>query len=82
MGTLHDFEQAQKEHLSTKKRVVKFYGATFRREGEPGSSQANVTIEDGDVAGIIAAVIRNYGIWSDDGSFFIPWPCALVEITD
>ena len=75
-------------------RVVHFHGATYRdtaqtfaNGGQPPlcSLTVSVRIEDGDVAGLLAAVAANGGVGAagDDGVYrLVPWPCAAVEIEE
>jgi hypothetical protein len=53
--------------------------------GSERSTTISVRVEDGDVVGILAAVMEDGGVGHtlEDGTFMmIPWPCAVVEIRD
>ncbi|GEM_PF-6989222 len=88
MATIHDFQEAQKKHGTSgkKPRTVTFYSATFRKlingVSSGCSASVSVNIEDGDAVGLIVAVMQNHGIWNDEGTVLIPWPCAYVDIED
>lgn len=65
---------------SDKSRKITFYAPLFRKGEKDMSVSVVVHIENGDVAGILETVKEDGGVWSPDGSFFIPYPCACVEV--
>lgn len=79
---IEDFRQA----AASTAREVTFYSPLYRNtEGKETTCSATVRVEDGDALGIINAVKEDGGLlWKDDdGTFFyLPWPCAAVEIRD
>lgn len=74
------------EQKERKPRRVSFFSPIYRDEhGHHKSVNINIDMQDGDVEAAIAAAIENGGIGltRDDGVFyFVPWPCAAIEIQD
>ena len=78
-------------------RVVHFHGASYREPGADGDGGAgdgggrpcsltvSVRVEDGDAAGLIAAVAARGGVGAtgEDGVYrMVPWPCAAVVVEE
>ncbi len=67
-------------------RKITFRSPKFSGDnGKDSSCNINVIVENGDVLGILDAVIEANGVGqlTENGKYmFIPWPCALVEISD
>ena len=65
-------------------RTITFRSSEFQdNQGNSKTININVTVGDGDVFGILDVVKEEGGIGMvhDDGVYyFIPWPCACVEI--
>jgi hypothetical protein len=63
---------------------VTFRSATSRDdEGNLKTIVLTVTIENGDFQGLIDLVRKDGGLWSSSpeaGVYFLPWPCAFVEV--
>lgn len=63
---------------------VVFRSASYKDElGIEKTANVVVKIENGDFQGIIDSVKEQGGIWGvyeNGGGFFMPWPCAFVEI--
>jgi len=83
--TIIDFPLSKKEpEIKHGPCKVVFHSSSFRdTNGNEKSINVAVTIEDGDFHGIINSVIETGGIWgsSTNGEyFFLPWPCASVEL--
>ncbi len=80
---LNEYAEA---HSSKRRRQVSFCSPRYHKpDGSAASIAITVVIEDGDVAGVISAVIENGGIgqMDDKGVYhFVPWPCAAVEICE
>ena len=64
-----------------KSRKITFHTPLFRKEGEDMGVSITIEVENGDVAGILQTIKENGGVWNPDGSSFIPYPCACVEVT-
>ncbi|HEY9826815.1 MAG TPA: hypothetical protein V6D19_15345 [Stenomitos sp.] len=66
-----------------KGRKVTFYSPAFTKPGQEAVS-ASITIQigNGDVEGIMQVVAEKGGIWNEQRTVFIPYPCAFVEIED
>jgi hypothetical protein len=66
-----------------KGRKITFYSPAFKK-GEQDVASAYITIHvgDGDAVGIMQVVAEKGGIWNEDKTLFIPYPCALVEVED
>lgn len=67
-------------------RTITFRSPVFNDNyGKSKVVNISVTVENGDALGILDVVIEDGGIGRihEDGTYyFIPWPCACVEITD
>lgn len=80
---LDDFyNKMDKDLLVKKPRKITFVSA----KNEIMNASVSIEVMDGDVAGIIRMVVERGGIFGknpDKGEyFFIPWPCAIVTITN
>ena len=78
--SFHDHKFRDKNHPCK----VIFHSPIFRNE-EGAEKTANICIivEDGNYKGIIQSAIDLGGIWGSTDEvecFFLPWPCAYVEI--
>jgi hypothetical protein len=83
MGSVHDFKEAQERIEEAKKpQKITFFSPNFTQDGSPSSATICVHVENGDVLGIKNQVIENGGIWNDEFTAFIPWPCAFILIED
>ncbi len=84
MSKIIDFATRQKQKMQETDRTtpvaVIFYSPTFHREDEPQCACVRVEVDDGDVIGLLDIVRDHGGIWLEETSGFIPWPCAYVEI--
>jgi hypothetical protein len=64
--------------------VVTFMGFRFRTpEGREDHLNVSVTVPSGDYAGAIREIKNLGGMYlslSDEGTWFLPWPCAAVRI--
>jgi hypothetical protein len=52
-------------------------------EGNLKEIALNITLNDGDFQGLIDVVREKGGWWvlpPEGGAFFLPWPCAFVEV--
>jgi len=82
-----DFEEWKKRYAqSPPKRpaVVSFYGA-FHADctGNLRSLTISIMVDDGDWSELMENVMENGGVGGedDDGEpFFLPWPCAAVDV--
>lgn len=67
-------------------RRITFRGSKFTDDsGLDKTVNINVIVENGDALGILKVVMEDGGIGqlNDDGIYyFLPWPCACVEIAD
>jgi hypothetical protein len=84
MATIHNFSE-EKERLrgTGKPRKITFYSPYFSKDTQrAGSTSLTVTLDNGDVLGVLDMVKENGGIWNEAVTTFIPWPCAYVEIED
>ena len=84
--TVIDFEE-YKSHLSRGlAREICFHGSQYSDQNDQCKTlNICVKVENGDVAGILQTVQDNGGIAETDDSgviYFLPWPCAAVEIRD
>ena len=63
---------------------VTFHSATSEDDqGNPKAIAVSVTADDGDYQGVIDAVAKEGGLYASSpeaGFFFLPWPCAYVEV--
>ena len=82
-----DFEEWKKRYAqSPPKRpaVVTFYGAFHAdRTGNMRSLTISIMVDDGDWSELMENVMENGGVGgeNDDGEpFFLPWPCAAVDV--
>ena len=82
-----DFEEWKKRYAqSPPKRpaVVTFYGAFHAdRTGNLRSLTISIMVDDGDWSDLMEKVMENGGVGgeNDDGEpFFLPWPCAAVDV--
>ena len=84
--TVIDFEEYKSQLSQGTPREVCFYGSQYTDQNDQGKTlNICVRVEDGDVKGILQVVQDNGGIAQTDGSgiiYFLPWPCAAVEIRD
>ena len=82
---LEKFRRRQESEPSRPRRIT-FRSAKFYDDsGNDKALNINVLVENGNALGILKVVIDQGGIGhiADDGTYyFIPWPCACVEITD
>ena len=85
MTVIH-LDEYRASHPTGTPRQICFHGARYCDENNTEKIlNICVTMEDGDVAGILDTVKEDGGIGQlgDDGTyFFLPWPCATVEIRD
>jgi hypothetical protein len=66
-----------------KGRKVTFYSPAFRKgEDEVTSACITIHVGDGDAVGIMQVIAEKGGIWNDEQTLFIPYPCALVEVEE
>ncbi len=83
--TTESLKDYSKNHPEAQSLTIHFFGANYHdHDGNPKNLSFSVTVDDGDVEGILAVVKENGGLGAigDDGVFrFLPWPCAAVEIT-
>lgn len=78
-----DFIKNQINAVSTgSSRTITFYSPVFHKGTGEASATISVTIGDGDVIGILEAVQETGGIWNEEATIFVPYPCACVEIKD
>jgi hypothetical protein len=84
--TVRYLEDYKTKHSDSRPRQIFFHSPIYHNENRKESSvDICVRVENGDVAGILKAVMEEGGIGHvrEDGTyFFIPWPCAAVEIKD
>ncbi|MGB8698044.1 MAG: hypothetical protein WCD18_01385 [Thermosynechococcaceae cyanobacterium] len=67
----------------SKGRKITFYSPAFKKEDQDvASASITVHVGNGDAVGILEVIAEKGGIWNDDQTLFIPYPCALVEIED
>lgn len=63
---------------------VTFRSATSEDDqGSPKTIAVSVTADDGDYQAVIDAVAKEGGLYASSpeaGVFFLPWPCAYVEV--
>lgn len=82
---LDQFRQ-RRERDSARPRVITFRSAQCADDkNNVKAHNISVRIADGDALGILEAVKDHGGIGclADDGTYyFLPWPCACVEIRD
>lgn len=75
-----------KKNEEIRPRKITFRSSKFSDDdGNDSSCTINVIVENGDVLGILDAVIEAKGVgqFTENGKYmFIPWPCAIVEISD
>jgi hypothetical protein len=79
--SLGEFNEQYRPNLGAE---VSFFSPVYRdAAGNSRSVSISVSVENGDVMGIIEVVKEDGGIMErcEDGTFiFIPWPCAAVHI--
>ena len=82
-----DFEEWKKRYAQSPPRrpaVVTFYGAFHAdRTGNLRSLTISIMVDDGDWSELMENVMENGGVGgeNDDGEpFFLPWPCAAVDV--
>lgn len=84
MTTIVNFPGRKPKNTNAGPCRVVFHSTTFRDErGADKTVNVAVTIADGDFQGVIDAAREIGGIWGEqpDGvPFFLPWPCACVEV--
>ena len=84
--TVHFIEDYKVKHLDSRPREICFHSPTYRdKNGIENVVNICVRVENGDVFGILESVVKNGGIGNmhENGTFFfIPWPCAAIEIRD
>lgn len=64
---------------------ITFFGPKYiNLDGNESSITVTVEVQNGDVLGVLDAVREQGGITAlkDEKYFFLPWPCAAVEIYD
>ena len=82
-----DFEEWKKRYGQPEVRrpaVITFYRAFHAdRTGSMRSLTISIIVDDGDWSELMENVMANGGIGgeNDDGEpFFLPWPCAAVDV--
>ena len=84
--TVRYIQDYKAEHTDPRPREISFHSANYKdKNGNDRAVHVCVRIENGDVAGLLKLVIEQGGIgdMGDDGAFwFVPWPCAVIEVRD
>ena len=82
-----DFEEWKQRFAqpqATRPAVITFYGAFHSdRNGNMRSLTISIRVDDGDWSELMENVMENGGVGgeNDDGEpFFLPWPCAAVDV--
>lgn len=83
MVTVHDFKESQKKQSRpTTPKILRFYTAVYTQRGNNASTVLDILVDNGDVDSVLDQVIENDGLWTNERTVFIPWPCAHVEVLD
>jgi hypothetical protein len=79
------FEDYDAIYNDGRSRTVVFSSAQFRGGDEGMMVSITVSVDDGNVLGLLSDIRRNGGVGTmlEDGRFvFLPWPCAYVEVRE
>jgi hypothetical protein len=78
-----DLEEYRRQNQGKGARIT-FHSSRYATlDGQAATLNVSIEVTNGDAFGVLEVIREEGGIWSrnDDGKiYFLPWPCAAVEV--